>query len=84
MNQQIQQPSTFMKQSIEKTQKKSRPSYSPRSGEESTFAQTVDARLGETATVTPGDFASSRLGEAVSPEQDSSSLKTQPLTWASA
>jgi len=33
-------------------------------------------------TVTLGNFADSRLGEAISPERDSSSLKKQPLAWA--
>jgi len=48
---------------------------SPRLGERSALTQAADSRLGETATVPLEDFASSRLGKAVSPERDSSSLK---------
>jgi len=54
MNQPIKQPSTFKRQSIAKTQKRSRSSWSPRSGEKSALAQTADSRLGETATVALG------------------------------
>jgi len=56
MNQLIKQPSTFMKQSIEKTQKRSRSRWSPRSGEKSALAQAANSRLGETAIVAPGEF----------------------------
>jgi len=56
MNQPIKQPSTFMKQSIAKTQKRSRSSWSPRSGKKSALAQAADSRLGETATMAPGEF----------------------------
>jgi len=56
MNQPIKQPSTFMKQSIAKTQKRSRLSWSPRSGEKSALTQAADSRLGETATMAPGEF----------------------------
>ncbi|QCD81912.1 hypothetical protein DEO72_LG2g2243 [Vigna unguiculata] len=48
---------------------------SPRSGERGALAQAADSRLGETTTVALENFVSSRLGEAVSPERDSSSLK---------
>jgi len=48
---------------------------SPRSGERSALAQAADFCLGETAIVALEDFASSRLGEVVSPEWDSSSLE---------
>ncbi|QCE11404.1 hypothetical protein DEO72_LG10g2637 [Vigna unguiculata] len=54
MNQPIKQPLTFKRQSIAKTQKRSRSSWSPRSGEKSALAQTAESRLGETATVAPG------------------------------
>jgi len=56
MNQPIKQPSTFMKQSIAKTQKRSCSSWSPRLGEKSALAQVADSRLGETTTVAPGEF----------------------------
>jgi len=45
-----------MKQSIAKTQKRSRSSWSPRSGEKSALAQAGDSRLGKTATVAPREF----------------------------
>jgi len=47
----------------------------PRSGERTALAQAADSRLGEAATMPLEGFANSRLGEAVSPGQDSSSLK---------
>jgi len=56
MNQPIKQPSTFMKQSIAKTQKRSRSNWNPRSGKKSALAQAADSRLGETATMAPGEF----------------------------
>ena len=54
MNQPIKQPSTFKRQSIAKTQKRSHSSWSPRSGEKSALTKTVDSCLGETAIVAPG------------------------------
>jgi len=41
----------------------------------SALAQAADSRLGETATVPLEGFTNSRLGEAVSPGRDNSSLK---------
>ena len=50
---------------------------SPRSGERSVLTQVADSRLGEIATEGLGSFVNARLGEAISPEQDGLSLKTQ-------
>ena len=47
----------------------------PRSSERSALAQAADSRLGETTPISLEGFANSRLGEAVSPGRDSSSLK---------
>ncbi|QCE02287.1 hypothetical protein DEO72_LG8g298 [Vigna unguiculata] len=69
MNQPIKQPSTFKRQSIAKTQKRSRSSWSPCSCEKSALAQTADSRLGETATVAPGKCRELSL------RRDCSSLK---------
>ena len=71
----IKQPSTFMQQSIAKTKLGLAQAGSPRSGERSDLAQAADSRLGETAIVPLEGFANSRLGEAVSPGRDCSSLK---------
>ncbi|QCD84182.1 hypothetical protein DEO72_LG2g4532 [Vigna unguiculata] len=71
-----------MKRSIAKPQLGLAQAGSPRSGERSALVQTANSRLGEIVTVTLGNFADSRLGEAISPERDSSLLKKQPLAWA--
>ncbi|QCE00067.1 hypothetical protein DEO72_LG7g1353 [Vigna unguiculata] len=64
-----------MQQSIAKTKLGLAQAGSPRSGERSDLAQAADSRLGETAIVPLEGFANSRLGEAVSPGRDCSSLK---------
>ena len=75
LNQPIKQPSAFIQQSIAKTKLGLAQAGSPRSGERSALAQAADSRLGETATIPLEGFANSRLGEAVSPGRDCSSLK---------
>jgi len=75
LNQPNKQPSTFIQQSIAKTKLGLVQAGSPRLGERSALAQAADSRLGETTTVPLEGFANSRLGKAVSPGRDFSSLK---------
>jgi len=49
----------------------------PRSGEGSALAQAAGSRLGKIASRGLGVFARARSGEAISPERDGFSLKTQ-------
>jgi len=82
MNQPIKQPTIFMKRSIAKTQARSHSSWESSLRREECSRSNCRLRLGETATVTLGNFADSHLGETISPERDSSSLKKQLLAWA--
>jgi len=64
-----------MKWKVARTRARPRSSWESSLGERSALAQAADSRLGETATILLEGFTNSRLGESVSPGQDSSSLK---------